>query len=138
MIYMLDTNICSYIIRNRPLYIKDKLKETEKDNTVSLSSIVVSELFYGAYKKSSNRLIKVIEDFINSFEIYEYGLNAAKEYGLIRADLERQGLIIGAYDMQIAAHAVVLDAVLVTNNEREFKRIKELTIKNWTEDEIQS
>ncbi len=134
MIYMLDTNMCSYIIRNRPLYIKDKLKETEKDNTVSLSSIVVSELFYGAYKKSSDRLIKVIEDFINSFEIYEYGLNAAKEYGLIRADLERQGLIIGAYDMQIAAHAVALDAVLVTNNEREFKRIKELTIKNWTKE----
>lgn len=111
---------------------KKKLKETEKNNTVSLSSIVVSELFYGAYKKNSDRLIKVIEDFINSFEIYEYGLNAAKEYGLIRADLERQGLIIGAYDMQIAAHAAALDAVLVTNNEREFKRIKELTIKNWT------
>lgn len=136
MIYMLDTNICSYIIRNRPLYIKDKLKKTEKDNTVSLSSIVVSELFYGAYKKSSDRLIKVIENFINSFEIYEYGLNAAKKYGLIRADLERQGLIIGAYDMQIAAHAAALDAVLVTNNEREFKRIKELTVKNWTEGEI--
>ncbi len=136
MIYMLDTNICSYIIRNRPLYIKDKLKKTEKDNTVSLSSIVVSELFYGAYKKSSDRLIKVIENFINSFEIYEYGLNAVKKYGLIRADLERQGLIIGAYDMQIAAHAAALDAVLVTNNEREFKRIKELTVKNWTEGEI--
>ncbi|GMT47215.1 MAG: twitching motility protein PilT [bacterium] len=132
MIYMLDTNMCSYIIRSQPLYIKEKLKETEKNNTVSLSSIVVSELFYGAYKKNSDRLIKVIEDFINSFEIYEYGLNAAKEYGLIRADLERQGLIIGAYDMQIAAHAAALDAVLVTNNEREFKRIKELTIKNWT------
>jgi len=131
MIYMLDTNICSYIIRNHPDYIKNKLKEIQKENIVGLSSIVVSELLYGAYKKDSKRLIDVVEFFIDSFEIYEYGLNAAREYGKIRALLEKKGNIIGAYDMQIAAHALSLDAILVTNNEKEFKRIENLKIENW-------
>ena len=131
MIYMLDTNICSYIIRNHPAHIKEKLKQISTGNTVSLSSIVASELFYGAYKTGSQKLIKLIELFVDSFEIHEFNLNAAKEYGILRADLEKQGLPIGAYDMQIAAHAISLDAILVTNNEKEFRRIKKLKVENW-------
>jgi tRNA(fMet)-specific endonuclease VapC len=128
---MLDTNICSYIIRKHPVHIKEKLKQISRENTVALSSIVVSELFYGAYKKDSKKLINLIELFIDSFEIYEFGIEAAKEYGILRSELEKQGLPIGAYDMQIAAHAISLEAILVTNNEKEFKRIKRLKIENW-------
>jgi len=121
MIYMLDTIICSYIIRKHPVHIKEKLKQISRENTVTLSSIVVSELFYGAYKKDSKKLINLIELFIDSFEIYEFGIEAAKEYGILRSELETQGLPIGAYDMQIAAHAISLEAILVTNNEKELE-----------------
>ena len=131
MLYMLDTNICSYIIRNQPEAIKKKLKEVENEHRVALSTIVVSELLYGAYKKGSKKLIEVIKNFIEYFTIYEYDLKAAEEYGKLRAELERKGKVIGAYDLQIAAHALSLEAILVTNNEREFKKVKHLKIENW-------
>jgi tRNA(fMet)-specific endonuclease VapC len=128
---MLDTNICSYIIRNQREAIKKKLKEVENEHRVALSTIVVSELLYGAYKKGSKKLIEVIKNFIEYFTIYEYDLKAAEEYGKLRAELERKGEVIGAYDLQIAAHALSLEAILVTNNEREFKKVKHLKIENW-------
>jgi tRNA(fMet)-specific endonuclease VapC len=128
---MLDTNICSYIIRNQPEAIKKKLKEVENEHRVALSTIVVSELLYGAYKKGSKKLIEVIKNFIEYFTIYEYDLKAAEEYGKLRTELERKGKVIGAYDLQIAAHALSLEAILVTNNEREFKKVKHLKIENW-------
>ena len=131
MIYMLDTNICSYIIRNRPESVKQKLKEVEKLNEIALSSIVASELLYGAYKKGSQDLIEVVKHFIDCFVVYDFDLKAAEEYALIRADLERRGIVIGAYDLQIAAHARSLSAVLVTNNEKEFLRVEGLKVENW-------
>ncbi len=131
MIYMLDTNICSYIIRNTPEEIKVKLKEVEQEHELALSSIVVSELFYGAYKKNSERLINLVKSFVENFTIYSFDTKSAEIYGKIRAELERKGNIIGAYDLQIAAHAVSLGAVLVTNNEKEFRRIENLKVENW-------
>ncbi len=131
MLYMLDTDTCSYIIRNRPKHIKEKLEEVEKEHSIGLSSVVVSELFYGAYKKGSRRLVRLVESFVDYFEIYDYDLKAAVEYGRLRAELERKGITIGAYDLQIAAHAISLNAVLVTNNLREFKRIKDLRVDSW-------
>jgi len=128
---MLDTNICSFIIRNRPESVKRKLKEVEKLHQVALSSIVASELLYGAYKKGNPKLIEVVKHFIDCFVIYDFDVKAAEEYGLIRADLEKKGLVIGAYDLQIAAHARALSAVLVTNNEREFLRVEGLKVENW-------
>ena len=134
MIYMLDTNICSYIIRNSPPRIKEKLKEVEREHIVALSTIVVSELLYGAYKSGNKRLVEVVKNFVECFEIYKFDLKAAEEYGKLRSDLEKKGKIIGAYDLQIAAHAITLGAILVTNNEREFKRVRNLQIENWLKD----
>ncbi len=131
MLYMLDTDMCSYIIREKPEHVKDKLKEVERKHKVGLSSVVVSELFYGAYKKGSDRLIKLIESFVDYFEVYDYDLRAAVEYGKLRAELEKDGITLGAYDLQIAAHAVSLNAVLVSNNLREFKRIKGIKVESW-------
>ncbi len=125
MLYMLDTNICSYIIRG---YIP---KEKLIDKNIGISSIVASELLYGAKKNGSKKLMKIVNLFLNSFEIYDFNKQAAEEYSKIRVDLEKQGLIIGAYDLQIAAHAKSLDATLVTNNMEKFSRINGLKLENW-------
>jgi tRNA(fMet)-specific endonuclease VapC len=130
---MLDTNICSYIIRNQPESVKKKLKEVEKLHEVALSSIVASELLYGAYKKGSQKLVEVIKHFINCFVVYDFDLKAAEEYALIRTELEKKGIVIGAYDLQIAAHARSLSAVLVTNNKKEFLRVEGLKVENWVD-----
>jgi tRNA(fMet)-specific endonuclease VapC len=124
---MLDTNICSYIIRGH------LSKENLIGKNIGISSIVASELLYGAKKKGSKKLIKIVDLFLNSFEVYDFNKQAAEEYSKIRVNLEKQGLIIGAYDLQIAAHAKSLDAVLVTNNIKEFNRINGLKLENWTE-----
>lgn len=132
MIYMLDTNICSFIIRKKPLHVKEKLKTVSKNNRIILSSIVASELLYGAYKNGNTKLIDTVRTFIDFFEVLPFDLNAAEEYGKIRAYLEKKGKIIGAYDLQIAAHALSLNAILVTNNTKEFSRIKYLKIEDWS------
>ncbi len=132
MIYMLDTNICSYIIRNKPPYIREKLEMIEHHHTVALSSIVVTELTYGAAKKGSPKLTRLIDAFIDNFTLYDYDRSAAQPYGELRVQLEQTGKIIGAHDLLIAAHALSLNAILVTNNLREFLRIDGLTLEDWS------
>jgi len=131
MLYMLDTNICSYIIRNKPQSIKSKLQEVEENHTIALSSIVVSELLYGATKKDSPKLMKIVSAFIDNFIIYDYSKISAQSYANIRTDLEKKGKIIGANDLLIASHALSLGAVLVTNNTREFERVEKLSLEDW-------
>jgi tRNA(fMet)-specific endonuclease VapC len=128
---MLDTNICSYIIRNKPTSIKKLLQEKEKEHKIALSSIVVSELLYGAMKKRSPKLQKVVSAFIDNFFIYDYNKVSAKSYAKVRTNLEEKGEIIGANDLLIASHALSLKAILVTNNLKEFKRVDELKLENW-------
>ena len=99
---------------------------------IGISSITLSELEYGVEKserKEQNRLALV--EFLLPFEIVFYDDSAAYEYGMVRSYLERIGEPIGSLDMLIAAHAFSLDATLVTNNEREFRRIPDLKIVNW-------
>ncbi len=132
MLYMLDTNICSFIIREHPLNIKDKLQEVEENHTIALSSIVVCELLYGATKKNSPKLTKIVSTFIDNFLIYDYSKISAQSYANIRTNLEKKGQIIGANDLLIASHALSLGAILVTNNSREFKRVEELNLEDWT------
>ena len=133
MLYMLDTNICSYIIRNNPRGVYEKLKEIEKKHTVALSSIVVSELFYGARKKDSPKLRKVVALFVESFVIYDYGKISASHYVDVRSKLEKKGQIIGANDLFICAHTLSKNAILVTNNTKEFERVDGLVLENWVE-----
>ncbi len=128
---MLDTNICSYIIRNKPIYIKEILQEKEKTYMIALSSIVVSELLYGAIKKDSSKLYKIVSTFIDNFVIYDYSKVSAVSYANVRVSLENRGNIIGANDLLIASHALSLKAILVTNNTKEFERVDELELENW-------
>ena len=131
MKYMLDTNICIYIIKAKPKKVLDKF-QTLGMGDVCISSITLAELQYGVEKskyKERNKL--ALAAFLSSIEILPFSDNAAAEYGKIRANLEKQGNIIGAYDLMIGAHALSENITLVTNNTREFKRIENLSLENW-------
>lgn len=131
MIYMLDTNICIYIIKQKPKEVIDKFKKM-KENDICISSITYSELIYGAEKSSNvKKNLLALTMFLSNIEILPYDENASSEYGLIRAELEKDGKPIGPLDMLIAAHAKSLNIKLVTNNVKEFERVKGLKIENW-------
>lgn len=128
---MLDTNICIYIIKNRPPQVKERLKEYDISE-VCISSITVSKLMYGAYKSQFvEKNLKAIEHFLLPLDILDYNYAASISYGKICADLEKRGKVIGNMDMQIAGHASSLDMVLVSNNTKEFERVNGLKLDNW-------
>jgi len=130
--YMLDTNICIYIIKHKPQNVIERFRQT-KVSEIGVSSITLSELEYGVMKSTNREQNKLaLTQFIAPIEIMSYDDAAAQHYGKIRADLERQGTPIGSLDMLIAAHALSLNSVLITNNESEFKRVLNLKIENWT------
>ena len=128
---MLDTNICIYIIRKKPKDVIQRFRQTQISQ-IGISSITLSELEYGVIKSSKpgqNQL--ALAQFLAPIEILSYGNKAAKPYGSILAFLEKQGSPIGSLDMLIAAHALSVDCILVTNNEKEFSRVPNLNIVNW-------
>jgi len=131
MMYLLDTNICIYIINKHPKAVIEKVKQFQPHH-IKLSAISIAELEYGAAKskhQEKNRL--AILNFVSSFDILPFDDQDAEYYGQIRAELEKKGKVIGAYDMQIAAQALAKDLILVTNNTSEFCRIKNLKFENW-------
>jgi tRNA(fMet)-specific endonuclease VapC len=133
MEYLLDTNICIYIIKKKPIAVFEKFKNFTVGD-IGISSITLAELQYGIEKSSNaekNR--EALEKFLTPIEIIDYGYEATIEYGKIRAELERKGVPIGPLDMLIASHAKSLDVILVTNNTREFDRISGLKTENWTQ-----
>ncbi|MBI5593534.1 MAG: type II toxin-antitoxin system VapC family toxin [Deltaproteobacteria bacterium] len=131
MRYLLDTNICIYIMNRRPIEIIHKFKQFNVGD-IGISTITVSELQYGAVKSKNPKLnIQRVEEFLAPLEILPYDHNAANFYGEIRHNLETKGEVIGPLDMLIAAHALSNDIILVTNNDKEFKRVKNLRIENW-------
>jgi tRNA(fMet)-specific endonuclease VapC len=129
--YLLDTNICIYIINKKPSSVVEKIKQF-KPTQVKLSAISIGELEYGVSKsKKREKNRNALVDFVSGFDILPFDDNDAEVFGLIRAELEKRGKLIGSYDMQIAAQAVANNLILVTNNTDEFSRIKELKLKNW-------
>ncbi len=131
MRYMLDTNICIYVIKHKPESVFRKLKKIKPED-VCISSITYAELAYGVEKSAQperNRL--ALSMMLSSIEIVAFDDAAADEYGEIRAGLERKGTPIGSLDMLIAAHARSLGCTLVTNNTKEFCRVEGLEVVNW-------
>jgi tRNA(fMet)-specific endonuclease VapC len=131
MRFLLDTNICIYIIKKKPRQVID-IFLTLPIGSVGISSITLAELQYGIAKSNNvekNR--EALEKFLTPFEVFDFDQSAANCYGDIRAELEKMGTPIGSLDMLIAAHARSLDIILVTNNEKEFVRIMDLKIENW-------
>ena len=132
MRYMLDTNICIYLIKNKnQQLINNIIKHSTLD--ICISSIVYSELMYGIlHSKQVERNLLALTLFLKNIEIIDFDSEAAIEYGIIKNELFKKGLPIGPFDCLIAAHAKSLDYILVTNNEKEFKRIDKLNIENWS------
>ena len=132
MKYMLDTNICIYIMKKKPVQVVEKflsLKPSER----CISAIVLAELEFGICKSSNPRKNSTaLEIFLEDMEILPFDAAAAIEYGDIKATLERRGTPIGANDMLIAAHARSLGIPLITNNSREFERVDDLQVENWS------
>lgn len=129
--YMLDTNICIYMIKRKPANVIERLRQS-RISQVGISTITLSELEYGvakSIKPEQNQF--ALAQFLASMEILSYGDEAAQQYGRLRAFLEKQGKPIGSLDMLIAAHVLSIDCILVTNNEKEFSRVPDLKIDNW-------
>ncbi|MBI1777620.1 MAG: type II toxin-antitoxin system VapC family toxin [Proteobacteria bacterium] len=128
--YMLDTNICIYVIKNYPPKLRERFNRLAEQ--LCMSSITLGELQYGA-EKSARRLenLQAIEHFSARLEILPFMPKAAAHYGQIRAELERAGRTIGPYDMLIAAHARSEGLVVVTNNAREFRRVPGVRVETW-------
>ena len=128
---MLDTNICIYIIKQRPVTVLKRFLEYQVGD-IGISSITLSELRYGVAKSThQEKNTKALDEFITPLEVVPFDEDAAHIYGDIRAALEKAGTPIGSMDMLIAAHAVSLGIPLVTNNTREFVRIPTLNIIDW-------
>ncbi len=129
--YILDTNICIYIIRQRPMAVLEKFEEIPADE-LAISVVTYAELQYGVDKSSSKQFNQnVLDQFVNRLNILSWDRPAAREYGLIRSNLETKGTPIGPLDLLIAAHALSQEATVVTNNLREFQRIPDLNLENW-------
>ena len=129
--YMLDTNTCIAIIKRRPDTIKTRLTVLAVEE-VGISGIVAAELWYGvAFSQKKKQNETALKDFLDYVTELDWPFEAGAIYGRTRADLKQKGTPIGAMDLLIAAHALFLEAVLVTGNEREFKRVSDLKIENW-------
>ena len=131
--YMLDTNMCIYIIKKKTQTVLAKLKKNRKSG-LYISSITLAELEFGNANADSlyNERNKVaLIEFLILMEIKHFDENAAKEYGIIKKDLKDRNCLIGPLDMLIGAHAKSLNLILVTNDTREFERIRNLKMENW-------
>ncbi|HTF84416.1 MAG TPA: tRNA(fMet)-specific endonuclease VapC [Cellvibrio sp.] len=128
--YMLDTNIVIYVIKRRPLEVRETFNRHA--GQLSISAITLAELLHGAEKSAKpEHNLRQVEEFVSRLEVLEYGIKAAAHYGDIRADLERKGTPIGVNDLHIAGHARSEGLILVTNNLREFERVEALRLENW-------
>jgi tRNA(fMet)-specific endonuclease VapC len=129
--YMLDTNICIYVMKNYPPQLAGRFNRLA--DQLCISSITLAELHYGA-EKSARVLenLQAIEQFAARLEVVPFSPKAAAHHGQIRAELERAGRPAGTYDMLIAAHARSEGLTVVTNNLREFKRMPGVRVENWS------
>lgn len=133
MTYMLDTNICIYAIKNKPEQVLKQLKSKLKHG-ICISAITLAELEHGVEKSAQpERNRAALLQFLSILDILPFDDLAAAEYGTICAYLQKRGTPIGTMDMLIAGHARAEGMILVTNNVREFERVPDLKVENWTE-----
>ena len=129
--FLLDTNICIYIQRQKPIKVLERFKKL-KVGDAGISIITWGELLYGAQKSSQRKMVmQLLEEFKSIIPVLTMPETTGETYGTIRAALESKGTPIGNNDLWIAAHAKAASLTIITNNEREFKRIPGLKIQNW-------
>jgi tRNA(fMet)-specific endonuclease VapC len=129
-LYLLDTDISSYLIRENDKSMAEKFVSHKKDH-ICISSVTYAELRFGALNKNSEKLNSRIRHLISLVHIVEFGKDAAEEYAKIRLFLEKNGTPIGNMDMLIASCALALGATMVTNNQKHFSLIPGLPLENW-------
>ncbi|RLB11055.1 MAG: VapC toxin family PIN domain ribonuclease [Deltaproteobacteria bacterium] len=131
MPYLLDTNICIYFLNRSSRNIVEKFRKV-RPSQLKISSITVAELYYGAKKsQAASKNMEIVRRFVFPFEIIPFDEFACNSYGIIRYQLEKRGQPIGPMDLLIGAIAHAHKFTLVTNNEKEFRRIKGLRVENW-------
>lgn len=131
MKYLIDTNICIFMIKKKPEKVINKFL-LHQPGDIAISIITLSELKYGVYKSLSQAKNAIaLEQFIQPLQVLEFNEDDADMYGKISAKLELKGEPIGAMDMLIAAQAKSRNLILITDNEKEFKRVEKLKIENW-------
>jgi tRNA(fMet)-specific endonuclease VapC len=130
--YLLDTNICIYIRQKRPVEVLQRFHKL-RPGEAALSVITYGELLYGAAKSAQRTAaLERLRELVHLLPALALPESAAETYGAIRADLEPKGEMIGNNDLWIAAHALAAGLTLVTNNEKEFRRVRGLKVQNWT------
>lgn len=130
--FMLDTDICIYIMKERFTQLLDRLEDIAASKTC-MSAITHAELMNGVCKSErKEKNLMVLKTLIQSVQVIPFDEQAGEAYGHVRSDLEKRGEIIGNYDLLIAAHALSQKMTLVTHNTKEFKRVKGLKIEDWT------
>lgn len=133
MTYMLDTNICIYVIKNKPEQVLKRFKDS-LNKGLCISAITLAELEHGVEKSAyPEKNAAALIQFLSILQVLPFDDLAAVEYGKLCAYLQKQGTPIGTMDMLIAGHALAANMILVTNNIREFKRIPKIKLENWTE-----
>ncbi len=133
MKYMLDTNICIFLIKNKPESVIQKFIQNKPED-ICISSITYAELMHGVENSKAKEKNQIaLAMFLSEIQIVPFDIQAAQSYGVVKADLQKRGLPIGPMDTLIAAHANALGLVLVTNNVREFSRVKGLVVEDWVE-----
>ena len=134
MRYLLDTNICIYTIKHKPPEVIQRFLSHDPSE-LCISSITYAELMHGVEKSMAAERNRIaITMFLSPISVLNFDTYAAEEYGKIRAYLERKGTPIGPMDILIAAHAKAEDLILVTNNTREFERVEDLEVEDWTKE----
>ena len=130
--YMLDTNMISFLIRDRGGELFRKFEKVSQKDKIVISSIVYAEVLYGVKKKNSPKLQSRVKSLLSLFDILPFDKKAGEVYADIRDNLSSRDITIGANDMLIASHAKSLDAILVTSNTKEFLRVNGLKIEDWS------
>jgi len=129
--YVLDTNICIYIAKQRPPEVQEKFS-TLSVGSVGMSLVTYGELLYGAYRSQNTEKARdILDELVTLIPVIPVAQAVAQHYAEIRADLASKGKLIGNNDLWIAAHVRSLNKTLVTNNLKEFERVAGLTIENW-------
>lgn len=130
MTYLLDTNICIYIINEQPAQVLQRVIQAGRDS-LAISTVTVAELAFGVAKSTRPDSRAKLENFLSKFPVLDWDQDAAWIYGNVRKTLDAKGQRIGERDLLLACQALALDATMVTNNTREFERVEGLKLENW-------
>jgi len=133
MLYLIDTDTVSYVIRQRPLAVLEKMESVSKSNDISISAITYAELLLGAERSANSkkyyRLINQFCERLNAIEPWDS--RAAQYFAKLQSQLFKKGTPIGTNDTMIAGHALSLEVTLVSNNQKHFSKVPKLKLENW-------